>query len=259
MRSNSSRSCDLGGAPDGVAVDREELEQLCGRAQDALAVAAPLVLARLERGAAADRDEHVLQRRAARVVRVDVAGRDGRHAQVLGEVAEERVPAGVAALEGALELDVEAVRPKASREPRGRVRVADAEPVARTAGEADETRRSTPRASAWSSAGGSGSRLLRPRPRVRSGQEPAEVRVARGRLDEQRHMASAGERHLGAGDRRARRGLRRVRELERAVDTVVVGERERLVAELGRAQRRAPRGARRRRGTSRLNGQWSST
>jgi len=29
--------------------------------------------------------------------------------------------------------------------------------------------------------------------------------------------------------------LRRVRELERAVDTVVVGERERCVAELGRA------------------------
>ena len=31
--------------------------------------------------------------------------------------------------------------------------------------------------------------------------------------------------------------LRRVRELERAVDAVVVGERERLVPELGRARR----------------------
>ena len=46
-------------------------------------------------------------------------------------------------------------------------------------------------------------------------------------------MRAALERHLRAGDRPHAEGLRRVRELERAVDAVVVGERERLVAELG--------------------------
>jgi hypothetical protein len=41
------------------------------------------------------------------------------------------------------------------------------------------------------------------------------------------------ERHLRAGDRADAEGLRRVGELERAVDAIVVGECERLVAEFG--------------------------
>jgi len=49
-------------------------------------------------------------------------------------------------------------------------------------------------------------------------------------------VAAAGDRHLGAGDRPDAEELGRVRELERAVETVVVGERERLVAELGGAR-----------------------
>ncbi len=49
--------------------------------------------------------------------------------------------------------------------------------------------------------------------------------------------AYAAERYLGTGDRADAGELRRVRELERAEDAVVVGERERLVAELGRTQR----------------------
>ena len=50
-------------------------------------------------------------------------------------------------------------------------------------------------------------------------------------------MGTAVQRDLGAGDRADADELRRVGELERAEDAVVVGERERLVAELGRAQR----------------------
>ena len=46
-------------------------------------------------------------------------------------------------------------------------------------------------------------------------------------------MSAAVESDLRAGDRADAERLRRVRELERAVDAVVVGERERLVAELG--------------------------
>ena len=78
--------------------------------------------------------------------------------------------------------------------------------------------------------------LLRPGARVRLGEQPAEVRVALRRLDEQRDVGAALERDLGAGDRPDAERLRRVGELERAVDAVVVGERERLVAELGGAR-----------------------
>ncbi len=48
-------------------------------------------------------------------------------------------------------------------------------------------------------------------------------------------MSAAGERYLRAGDRADAEVLRRVRELERAVEAVVVGERERRIAELRRA------------------------
>ena len=51
-------------------------------------------------------------------------------------------------------------------------------------------------------------------------------------------MRAAHERHLGARDRAHAEVLRCMGELERAVDAVVVGERERVVAELGRARRK---------------------
>ncbi len=68
------------------------------------------------------------------------------------------------------------------------------------------------------------------------GEDPAEVRVAALALAEQRDVRAARERDLGAGDRAEPEELRGVRELERAVDPVVVGERERVVAELDRAR-----------------------
>ena len=46
-------------------------------------------------------------------------------------------------------------------------------------------------------------------------------------------MGAACERDLGAGDRAQAEVLRGLGELERAVDAVVVGQRERVVAELG--------------------------
>ena len=127
------------GAPlRGCAVEGEALEHLLGRAQVALAVPAPLGLAALERGAAADRDEHVLQQRAPRMVRVDVSGRDRLDAEVLGEVAQEAEPARVPALERALELDEEALAAERAREARRGVRVEKAETAPRAAREADE-------------------------------------------------------------------------------------------------------------------------
>ena len=119
------------------AIEGEALQHLLGRSQVALAVPTALRLAAFERRATADRDEHVLQQRPPRMVRMDVSGRDRLHAEVLGEVAEKHQAARVSALERALELDVEPVGPervdethcgirieqgrdRAARNPRGR-------------------------------------------------------------------------------------------------------------------------------------------
>ena len=101
-------------------------------------IAAPLTLAAVERACCADRDQRVLERRAACVVRVGVAGRDRRDAERLGELAKRCVSPGVASLVRALELDEEPLAAEGAREPGGLVRMADGETVARAAGEADE-------------------------------------------------------------------------------------------------------------------------
>ena len=149
---------------------------------------------------------------------------------------ERGVPAGVAALVGPLELDVERAGERA-RERGCAVRVGDGEPVAGAAGEADE-----PLGVLGDDLGARRGREqvalapFDPRAGVRVGQDPAEVLVAAAGLAEERDVArSSSERDLGAGDRAQPEVLGGVGELERAVDAVVVGERERVVAELGRA------------------------
>ena len=196
-------------------------------------VPAPLGLAAVERGAAADRDERVLERGAPLVVGVDVAGRDRRHAQVAGELLEPRRAGG---------------RPRARtaagarrRTGRGNARATWAAafglyaPSPCRAQPERQTRPSFRSRSDWRVNAG-GWRLV-PRLRARAGvclcEQPAEVRVALGALDEQRDVAAAFESDLRAGDRPQPERFRRVGELERAVHAVVVGERERLVAELG--------------------------
>ncbi len=154
-------------------------------------VAAPLGLAAVERGAVADRDERVLKAAAARMVRVDVAGRDGRDAERGGEIGERRAAASVAALERALELDVERAG-KRGREAGGAVRVERAQALARAAGEADE---------ALGVGGDDVERRLRweqfplaaldPRARVRVGEDPAQVRVATPALAEERDVRAS--------------------------------------------------------------------
>ena len=156
-----------------------------GGQKDGLVVAAPLPLAALERGAAADGDEHVLERGAAAVVGVDVAGRDRLDAERLGELAQPRVPARVAALVRALQLDVEAVAaegaaqaapPRSGRAPRGR---RARSPRGRRAP------RSAPRVAPGRAAAGRLAVRRVARVRVRRGQQPAEVRVAARALHEQ--------------------------------------------------------------------------
>ena len=68
---------------------------------------------------------------------------------------------------------------------------------------------------------------------MRIGEDATEVRVAPLRLAEQRHVRPLRKSHFGAGDRTHAEVLRRMCKLERAVDAVVIGQRERVVAELG--------------------------
>ena len=200
-------------------------------------VAAPFPLRAVERGAAADRDERVLEPAPASMVGVHVTGRDHRHAERGREIGKRGVPARVAALERPLELDVERTR-KRLREPGRGVRVDHAEPVRGAAGEADEP----------FGVGGDdlGRRLRRQelalapldaRARVRVGEDPAEVLVAAPALAEKRHVRPTCKRDLGTGDRAQAEVLGRLRELERAVDAVVVGQRKRVVPELDRPGR----------------------
>src|SRR5207244_12471480 len=132
------RGCVPGGL-DRVAAMREGRRDRGRRPQEALAVAPPVGLAAVERGAVLDGDERVLQGRQASIVRVDVAGRDGLDAERLGQLAQQRVSAGVAPLERPLELDEEAVAAEYLRQTSRLVRVPHREPVPRAARQADET------------------------------------------------------------------------------------------------------------------------
>jgi hypothetical protein len=225
---------ELLAARDRVAVVRETLGHLGGRAQHGLAVPATLALAAVERGVVADRDEYVLERYAALVVGVHVARDHSSNAERAGEVAERGVSARVAAFVRALELDEEPIRPEHARELGRRIRIVDREAVPRTTREADE-----PLVQLGEEPGIERGRerlgsFLRPRIALRFRQEPAEVRVAARRLDEERDVPAASERHLGAGDRANAERLRCVGELERAAQPVVIGQGECLVAELCR-------------------------
>ncbi len=110
---------ELGGARDRVPVVREALGCLGRRLQDAVVVPAPLALAAVERGAVRNRDERVLERRAAGMVRVRVAGGDRLDAQFPGKVAQECVAARVSPLVGALQLDEEAIASEGVRSSAG--------------------------------------------------------------------------------------------------------------------------------------------
>ncbi len=70
-----------------VAVVGEALEHVGGRGENGFVIAAPLALAAVERRAAANGNEDVLERRSARVVSVHVAGCDRLHVQHLREIA----------------------------------------------------------------------------------------------------------------------------------------------------------------------------
>jgi hypothetical protein len=219
---------ELAGGTDGVCVVREAGGGLVGREEDALLVATPLGLAPFERGLVPDGDEDVLEAEAAGVVRVHVSCGDGADAERLGERAQGGVAACVSAGIGALELDVEALAPEDAREAGAGGRVRDREAVTGAAGEADETL--VPLLEE-----GEVEARVQALVRVGGGEEAAEVRVAARALDKERDVRAVTQGDLGAGERAQAERLRGVGKLERAVEAVVVGEREDVVAELGGA------------------------
>ena len=154
-------------------------------------IAAALAVAALERGAVLDRDERVLQLGATLVVRVHVAGGDGRHAERLCELVQRVVAPRIASLVGTLQLDVERAG-KRAREPRCRVRIDDAEPLPRTTGQRNE-----PLGMLGEDVDARPGRQQltlpagQPGARVRVGEDAAEVRVAHLRLAEQGHVGIA--------------------------------------------------------------------
>ena len=208
------------------------------RAEHGVAVTAALAVGSVERQVAADRDERVLQERAAWMVGVDVAGGDGRQMQRLGEpvqIAGERpVPAGAGALK--LHVDV-ADAVDANEAPRSRLGITQPAggdetgyvAVAGAAGQAHqagcvrrevggvERGRHGPPVRRWPGGG------------VGEGDEPAQVRVADAGLGQQGQVGAVGEGELRAGDRAYPRLLRRVGERERPAEAVMVGEGDRRV------------------------------
>ena len=232
MRSKRSRVGQRRGLGHRARMVLEARGHRRGRGDDVGGVAAPQRLGRVERRVVAQGDERVLQRRPRVRVRVDVARRDRGDAEALGQPGEHPVARAVVALERALQLDAQAVLPEGVQQPAQRRLVVDA--VARAAAQADEARGVLLQRLQRD---GRGRLALVPRVGVRAREDPGEVAPAGLRLDQQRDVAAVLEVDLRPVDRLHPEPLGRLRELHRAAHAVVVGQREGLVAELGRRGR----------------------
>ena len=209
-------------------------------------IAPALRLGALQGHSQPHRHQRVLEADTGAPVRVDVPGGNRRHPQPLRETREPAVAGPVAAPVGPLQLDPEAVAAEALQQSlRQPLRVGRPAPLPApgdgslpgTSREADEPGREL-------------SDLLQGDPRlpgrplrslagagVRLGQQPAEIAVARRALDQQGQVGVAGtgqgDGQLGAGDRAQAEGIAGVGELHRPPEPVVVGQRQRRVAEPG--------------------------
>ena len=176
----------------------------------------------------ANRHERVLKPGASPGVRVNVPGGDRADVKRLSQVTECGVAACVSPEKRALELDEEAVATEDPGQTRGAVRVDDRETGPCAAGEAGEPfvmALELDRVEA----------RIQALVRVRRGEKAAKVGVTARSLGEEREVRTVLERHLGPGDRLHAESLGSVREFERAIDAVVVGQSEGRIAELGGA------------------------
>ena len=225
----------------GLGVVAEALGHGGRRGQRVGGVTAPGGLRLVEGGAAAHGNEGVLEERALAGMGVHVAGGYARHPERGGELHQIAVAPAVVAGERPLELDAQALGPERPAEPpaeRGGLGVLPAldaagqHALACAAGEAYEpfgAALDLGERDPWGQRAGT-----HPRPLVRAGDQPAEVAIAGGVLAEEREVGAVLERQLSAHDRPQTERPRRLGQLHRAVDPVVVGKGERLVPLLGR-------------------------
>ncbi len=222
------------------------------RGEHVAEVAAPLRLRGIERRVQAHRHERVLKRRARARVGVDVAGRHARHPEP-----SRRAARGAGCGRGRRAGTAAGARPAGGRR---RTRRAAAAGVGSswTPRSAQPLRQTSP--SAWSRIASSGTCGCDGGPGFSRVCACARVKI-RQRLDQPRASSTSSVRWrpssrstsapwIGAQPERPGGD----RELHRARDRVVVGQRERVVARARAPPRRARRAARPRRGTRRRNG-----
>ncbi len=204
------------------------------RPQRELAVGPPLRVGAVERAAVADRDEHVVQPVALAPVVVHVGRRHRVEPGVVREIAQRAGQGAVAANVIALQLDEEPVPPEhraaALGQPaRGR--------LPRSAQDRRQQTRAAPRQDDQPLVPCFERGEIEPRvaavfpAEMRLREQAAQVRIAPRRLGEQGDVRPVEQRDLGAGDRLEAVLRRPLRERHRAVQSVVIGERESRIAE----------------------------
>ena len=218
---------------DRLGVLREARGHRLRRGEHVRPVPAPHGLGGIERGVVADGHERVLERRARARVRVDVAGGHAGHAQPGGQAGQCPIARAVVAVEGALQLDQEAVA--AERSEQGARRRLVVHPAGGAARQADEPLGVLEhRRERDLRVGGRRTRPTLARMRVRARDQATQVGPAAGALHQERDVTLVVEVELRAVDRPQPESPRGLRELHRARDRVMVGQRQRLVAQLER-------------------------
>ena len=218
---------------DGVRHVPVERRHLLRPLQHVLAVAPPLGLACLQRAAAADGHEGVLKRCTTATVDVHVVRDHRDQIERAGELTQGAQSRAITAQERSRQLHAQPLGPERVAQDTASSQgdlpiVVDERPVTRTAGECDQALRPLCERR-------QGQLRDEPVGPVRLRDRPAEVAIALGRLAQHGHVESPGavaHGQLGARDRLDAAVARRLCEGERAAQVVVIGQRERLEAEL---------------------------
>ena len=222
-----------------LSLGREEGGRLGRRAQHRLVVSPPLGLAGIQRGVAPDRYQGVLQERAPQRVGVHVPGACNAHPQGGGELCQEPVSAGIAAPVGPVQLDGEAVLPEHPAKPAGDALGVTQPAASHQPGDGTVARAAREAVQPLGVALDLGER--RPRDAavvvVGGGDQPAQVAIPLLVLGQERQVGAVVQGQLAPGDGPKPRLVGGVGVLERSRQAVVVGQRERLVAERGRPDR----------------------
>ena len=223
----------------GVRRLREQRRHLLGGLQVELGVGTPLAVRGVERRVGADGDEYVLQPAPLRNVVVDGVGGDDAYSEVSRQPDEAAIAGRLSLHQVALELDED---------------VFDAEPVHISAQMSFGLRRpSLRRERGYGSPGASGqqyeavgavaqgldgqARLTASAfPHAREREQLAQVGVTSPVLYQQRQVGAVVHRGLRSGNRADADVAGDARELHRAAQVVVVGQRQRRVAQIAGAQ-----------------------